>query len=176
MLAIEELAALIRERNLLEERISEIIGRPASLGHLGEYIASQIFGISLAVNANQKGIDGIFEAGPLQGRTVNVKWYAKHEGTLDMCTEHGPEFYLVLCGPAEAASKSLGPRPWLIESVYLFDEQDIRGRITSKIGVATSVRKELWKENQVYPIQNSSLIQLSELQRDALGLFGSAKL
>ena len=100
----------------------------------------------------------------------------EHEGILDMCIEHGPEFYLVLCGPANPASKSLGPRPWLIESVYLFDEQDIRGRIAAKIGVATSVRKELWKVNQIFPNQNSPMIQLSELQRDALGLFASAEL
>jgi hypothetical protein len=99
---LDELTALIHERNSLEQRISAIIGRPASIGHLGEFIPSEVFGIRLAENANHKSIDGWFQRGPLAGRSVNVKWYAKHEGLLDMCVESGPDFYLVLAGSKQS--------------------------------------------------------------------------
>jgi hypothetical protein len=35
---------------------------------------AKVFGIALAASASEKGYDGYFEAGPLGGRTVNVKW------------------------------------------------------------------------------------------------------
>ena len=71
------LASLIRQRNAAEIKIAAIIGRPASIGHLGEYIASKIFNIDLVRSASHKAIDGHFSDGPLAGRSVNIKWYAR---------------------------------------------------------------------------------------------------
>lgn len=169
---LDKLAALIHERNSLEERITAIIGRPASIGHLGEYIASTVFGIRLAENANHKSIDGWFEHGPLQGRSVNVKWYAKHEGLLDMCVGAGPDFYLVFAGPRQHVGRVIGPRPWLIESVYLFEDSVLRGLISSKIGIATSVRSEVWERHQIFPTKNLARMELSDEQLHALKSFG----
>lgn len=169
---LDELAALIHERNSLELRISAIIGRPASIGHLGEFIAREVFGIRLAENANHKSIDGWFQQGPLAGRSVNVKWYAKHEGILDMCVESGPDFYLVLAGPKQSVERVAGPRPWLIESVYLFEDSVLRGLVTSKIGVATSVRLEAWDRHQIFPAKNPGLMELSDEQMHTLKRFG----
>ena len=172
MAGLDELAALIHERNTLEERISAITGRPASIGHLGEFIASEIFGIRLAANANRKSIDGWFERGPLEGRSVNVKWYAKHEGLLDMCVEPGPDFYLVLAGPSQPNVATHGPRPWLIESVYLFEDSVLRGLVSSKIGVATSVRREVWERHQIFPDKNPARLALTDDQICILRRFG----
>ena len=72
-----QLAGLIRRRNQLEQEITALIQRPAQIGHLGEYIAAHIFDIMLEQSAAHKGFDGRFTDGPLQGRTVNVKWYAR---------------------------------------------------------------------------------------------------
>ncbi len=176
MAGLDELAALIHERNSWEERISAIIGRPASIGHLGEFIASAIFGIRLAANANHKSIDGWFEHGPLEGRSVNVKWYAKRERLLDMCVESGPDFYLVLAGPSEPNVTTHGPRPWLIESVYLFEDTVLRGLVSSKIGVATSVRHEVWERHQIFPNQNPALMALTDVQLRTLRSFGQPKI
>jgi hypothetical protein len=52
------LADLVRERNALELAISALISRPAAIGHIGEFIASRIFGITLEQSASARGIDG----------------------------------------------------------------------------------------------------------------------
>ena len=61
---LERLADLIRERNANEVAITGIVGRPAQLGHIGEYIASRIFDIELEQDAAHRGSDGQFRSGP----------------------------------------------------------------------------------------------------------------
>ncbi len=50
--------------------------------------------------ATSAAIDGRFTSGPLQGCTVNVKWYLKREGTIDVTESDILDYYLVLAGPA----------------------------------------------------------------------------
>ncbi|WP_327582217.1 hypothetical protein OHA25_40640 [Nonomuraea sp. NBC_00507] len=42
---VEQIAALLRERNGVDEKIAAAIQRPMNAGHLGEWIAAQVFGI-----------------------------------------------------------------------------------------------------------------------------------
>jgi hypothetical protein len=79
---LRQIAGLLRERNLIDEKIAAITLRPMVSGHLGEWIAGRIFGIELEKSAVTAAIDGRFTSGPLSGRTVNVKWYLKQEGLL----------------------------------------------------------------------------------------------
>jgi len=44
MTDLRKLAELIRRRNAVGREIAALIGRPAQIGHLGEHIASQVFG------------------------------------------------------------------------------------------------------------------------------------
>src|SRR5207253_2093223 len=81
---VAQVAALVRARNAIDERIAAITHRPVVAGHLGEWLAAQIFEIQLEPNAAAAGIDGRFTSGPPEGKTVNVKWYGKREGLLDM--------------------------------------------------------------------------------------------
>ena len=177
MKELEKLAKLIKQRNAVEKEITSIIGRPASIGHLGEYIASRIFNIKLSESASQKGIDGHFIEEPLAGRTVNIKWYAKREGLLDITPDSLPDFYLVLAGPKPEAMTSRGrTRPWFIESVYLFEAQTLVQQLQArgiKIGIATSVRQEFWNEAEVFPNQNNSKLTLSAEQCEAIAQFES---
>ena len=76
---LERLANLIKARNSVDLRIAGLIGRPATLGHVGEFIASKVFHIVLVESASQKGIDGYFADGPLSGCSVNVKWYTMQQ-------------------------------------------------------------------------------------------------
>ena len=76
-------ATLLRERNAIDVELARLIHRPMTSGHLGEWIAAQIFDIELEASAVAAGIDGRFRSGPLQGLTVNIKWYLKREGLLD---------------------------------------------------------------------------------------------
>src|SRR3954465_3265791 len=88
------LAVLLKERNAIDAQIATLIGRPPEKGHLGEYIAAAIFGIELEHLANAKGIDGHFLAGPLAGKSVNIKYYGKQEGLLAIAAVGSPDYYL----------------------------------------------------------------------------------
>ncbi|MET9227464.1 hypothetical protein [Lentzea sp. NPDC003310] len=163
---IRRVAGLIGERNRIDVALSACIRRPATPGHLGDWIAARIFGIALEPHANN-AVDGWLA----DGRTVNVRWYPKRESILDL-HEDGPEVYLVLTGPKSAAASSVGTsRPLVIEAVYLFDaaklKVDLQGR---RIGTATSVRAELWEAAEVYP-RPSAAFPLTEDQRELLALF-----
>ena len=170
-----QLADLIRRKNEIENGIAQIIGRPALVGHVGEYIASVIFGIRLEHSAVQKGIDGRFMEGPLAGKTVNVKWYAKMEGLLDITPKCLPDFYLVMAGPKSGATSSRGTtRPWKISSVYLFESQALMRILNGrgvKIGAATSVPAYAWDQAEIYPTQQNTRLMLSNDQREQLELF-----
>jgi len=173
--SLEELAALIHQRNKLSGEISKIIGRPALERHIGEYIASKIFDIKLEEIATSKGIDGRFNEGPLKGKTVNIKLYGKKENILDINKDSLADYYLVMSGPDSPAESSRGKmRPMILSQVHLFNmgrlvpELERRG---VKIGTATSVRKRQWDETMIYPVQrNTELVLTSEQQRH-LNLF-----
>lgn len=173
------LAGLVREQNAVHDRISALVGRPAQIGHVGEFIASEVFDIALQDSAVAAGLDGSFRSGPLAGRSVNIKWYGKREGALDVALDAPPDFYLVLCGPRTADGSSRGgTRPWLIEEVFLFEHAPLltalQGRRV-KIGVATSVAKEFWERARVFPAGSNAPLALSPEQVEALAMFGSAE-
>ncbi|HUQ59389.1 hypothetical protein, partial [Lentzea sp.] len=65
--------------------------------------------------------------------------------------------------------------PMVIDAVYLFDAAAVVGELRArgrKIGVASSVREELWEAAEIYPRRNPSFV-LTEEQRELLALFGS---
>ena len=172
---IERLARLIRDRNAIDDEIARIVGRPAEKGHVGEYIAATLFGIELEESAVQAGYDGHFREGPFMGKTVNIKWYAKREGLLDIREDHLPDYFLVLAGPPEVMESSKGQtRPWLIEEVFLFEAKPLVERLKTrgvKIGVATSVRQAEWKEARMYPGGGLSGLRFPDAARNLLSLF-----
>jgi hypothetical protein len=50
-------AALLRQRNAIDVELARLIHRPMTSGHLGEWIAAQIFDIELEASAVAAGID-----------------------------------------------------------------------------------------------------------------------
>jgi hypothetical protein len=172
---LPQLAELIKKRNLLERDITALIGRPAEIGHIGEHIASRVFHIALEESASHKSIDGRFSDGLLKGRSVNIKWYARREGLLDITPDALPDYYLVLTGPKSAAMSSRGRvRPWIIEAVFLFEAQDLVVQLEArglKIGIASSIVQQFWEQAEIYPIQSSTKLMVTEEQRQQLMLF-----
>ena len=173
---LKRLADLLHRYNAIGDVIAGVIGRPAERGHVGEYIAAHVFGIALEGSARKRAHDGRFLTGALKGRTVNVKWYGKQEGVLDLHARRPPEYYLALTGPVGSAASSRGAtRPWVIQSVYLFDAPhllaDLRARGV-KIRTGSSVRRELWIAAEIYPEPRNAALFLSQEQRDLLALFG----
>lgn len=172
---LAEFAALLRERNVLDERIGQLINRPMTAGHAGEWIASRIFDIELEPSAVAKAIDGRFRAVPLAGKSVNIKWYLKREGLLDMTDAPELHYYLVLTGPKATAQDVRTVRAWRIDGVYLFDahklltEQRARG---VKIGVASGIREAQWLAAEIYPTATNPHLVMNADQRHLLALFG----
>ena len=54
---LEQIAKIIKRKNVIDDEVAAITGRPALIGHTGEYIASRIFDIKLEESATQKAID-----------------------------------------------------------------------------------------------------------------------
>lgn len=174
---IAGIADLLRRRNEIDGGIARITGRPMTSGHLGEWIAAQVFDITLEEAANAPAIDGRFRSGPLMGQTVNIKWYLKQEGLLDMTESAALDFYLVLTGPhAAAVSTRSSTRPWQIDAVYLFHAADLLEQQHArniKIGVATSVLNSQWEDAEIFPVPRNPLRPLSPAQASLLRLFAS---
>jgi hypothetical protein len=122
-------------------------------------------------------IDGHFASGPLRGKTVNIKWYAKEESLLDIRPDAVPDYYLVLTGPRGRAVSSRGEaRCWSIDSVFLFESAPLLSTLAARgvqVGVATSIVRALWAEAEIYPASNARL-SLGHEQRLLLDRFSSA--
>jgi hypothetical protein len=168
-------ASLLRQRNVIDAELSRLTQRPMTSGHLGEWIAAQVFDIELEASAVAAGIDGRFRSGPLQGRSVNIKWYLKREGLLDTTESTALDYYLVLTGPPSAAISSRGTtRPWCIEAVFLFDARQLRSEQMMrgvKRGVASSVIKQQWTAAEIYPSSTSATLTVTLQQAEQLKLF-----
>lgn len=169
---IHQLAGLIRVRNELEGLIAELIGRPATTGNIGEWVASRIFDIELHPTGVHAGSDGVFRSGALAGRSVNVKTYSKYEGMLDI-GDHPADYYLVLVGPRSAPAIPGTSRrlPFTVEAVYLFDMPALRSALQAggiKTGIATSVRNDLWEAQRLYPGESHPVVKLEGWQLAAL--------
>jgi hypothetical protein len=106
---------------------------------------------------------------------VNVKYYAKREGLLDINQLNLPDYYLVLAGPKSAAMTSkAGTRPFMLEEVFLFDAKSLLAEQRARgvgIGVASSVPTRMWEAARISPAGVQSPLQLSQEQIDLLELF-----
>lgn len=172
---VRTIAGLLHERNAIDARIAAVIGRPMTSGHLGEWIAASVFDIELEYSAASAAVDGRFVSGPLQSRTVNVKWYLKRERLIDVTQSNILDYYLVLAGPAAPATGSRGSvRPWCLESVYLFGARTLLGELKErgvKIGVATSVLSAQWSAAEIYPAQRNKALIVQPEQHALLRQF-----
>lgn len=172
---LAELAGLLQRRNRIDELIGELIDRPMTAGHAGEWIAARIFDIELEASASAKAIDGHFRTGRLSGRRVNVKWYLKREGILDVTESPDLDYYLVLSGPKATAKDRRTVRAWRIDAVYLFDAHALLAELKArgaKTGVAAGVRNARWLSAEIYPNPTNPALVVNDVQRQQLQLFG----
>ncbi len=167
---LTQLAELLKKKNAIDSLISAQLGRAAEKGHVGEFIASQVFDIQLHPSASFKASDGCFRSGPRAGRTVNIKWYAKQDDLLDLpingAADGLPNYYLVLTGPQTKAK--ITHRPWVITAVYLFNAQQLVAQLQEqgkRIGIATGVNKFLWEAAEIYPDQKVELPPYRRINR-----------
>ncbi len=171
---LQEVADLIQQRNVIDAQIGREIGRPALIGHIGEWLAARIFNIILQDSASHQAIDGYFQTGALAGKSVNIKWYGAFQGVLDITTVVRPDYYLVLTGLRLTNFSSKGQLlPLGIANVFLFESTDLIAKLQDKvkIGIATSVRREYWDAAEIYPTPTNPLLPITDEQRAMLALF-----
>lgn len=178
-----QLANLIERRNTIDSEIAALIGRPPHSGHTAEYVASAIFKIDLNASAATKADDGRFLDGPLQGRSVNIKYGSRRDGMLNLMGsldpgDH-PDVYLVLTGPTVGAISSRGLTvPWVIHAVYLFTSEELLQALSAagrRPGTATSLRAQLWEAAMIFPEPRNPSLQLTARQREDLRLFSGSE-
>ena len=163
--------------------MAAIIGKPMEKGNFGEFVAVRIFDIHLNRKAVVKGYDGHFTVGEyrgvsLRGQKVEIKYYTKWNGDLDMKTgDPKPAFYLVITGPPKHEREAKGtPTPWAVESVFLFETEALE-RVVVPRKDPVSIKKELWAAAEIYPAHNSDFEDdgrefVNDERRAALALFG----
>lgn len=170
-----QLAEFIKIKNKIDAEISRLVGRPALVSHVGEYLAARIFGVQLVDSASNKAIDGYFCTGPLAGKSVNVKWYLKQDCLLAINPNSIPDYYLILSGPITPAGSSRGTtRPWVIDHVYLFNAIDLITRLRqrgTKFSEATSIIRSFWEEAEIYPQSNNMEYRINNETKQLLELF-----
>jgi len=175
MAGLEGLAELIKAHNVVNAEIAAVTGRPAELGHTGEYLAAHIFGIELQESAAHKAIDGHFSAGALAGRTVNVKWYGKQDGLLDVSLDPILDYYLVMTGPKGGEGSSRGAViAWVIAQVFLVDAAEVRALVLArgrKLDNPVSIPSAIWQASLTYPGIGNGRLLLTDQQRADLALF-----
>jgi hypothetical protein len=173
--SIAHIAALLRDRNIIDASIAKIIDRPVTAGHLGEWIASRIFDITLERSAATQGFDGRFRSGALGGCTVNIKWYMKRTGLLDTTEFQDLDYYLVLTGPPSPAGSSRGiSRSWCIQAGFLFEAREVRaGQVSRGVrsGIASSVIRKHWDAAEIYPQARNPMLRVTPEQVQMLRMF-----
>ncbi len=168
------LASLLKSRNTIDHKIATLIGHPAQVQSVGEYIASVIFGIALDEPTMHKTSDGRFTRGPLMGRTVDVQWHTRREGILHLKMDPLPDYYMAFVGSKEATDLHALSLPWVIESAYLFDADELLTALHERgvqVGKGTSITGPLWERAEIYPTQRNNHLVLSQEERDMLALF-----
>ena len=104
-----------------------------------------------------------------------MKFYTKQQGILDINPAALPDYYLVLTGPAAAATTSVNThRPWVIDRVYILPGQATAAKVLArgkKVGVATSILRADWLSSEIYPVPRSAELLVTPAQHDLLGLF-----
>ena len=165
---LQFLASLLKSRNTVDGKIANII-------KVIEVSLTTAERTQLDESVSHKDSNGRFTYGPLAGHSVDIQWYIRRDGELNIKPDSLPDYYLVLAGPKSgvATMRSLA-NPWTIESVFLFDAHklvEVLRERNVKIGGATSVIAVLWDRAEIYPRQVNNLLLLSEEQRSLLALF-----
>ncbi len=96
---------------------------------------------------------------------------------LDINPDFLPDYYLVMTGPKDLEGTSKGGiRPWLINSVFLFNAVDIVIELTARgvnVGTASSVRKHEWQAAEIYPNKRSMAYRMTDVQMAQILAFDS---
>lgn len=176
MTNLQRLAELLRARNTVESNIANLLGDSVNLSTVGESIAATLFGITLIPSSHHSEFVGIFAGGPLAGKTVDVQWYPRREGFMNVHSDPAPDYFLVLAGPRQESSTARAlVNPWIISSVYLFHAQELLSALRERgvqIGAHTSVINQLWERAEIFPTQHNTTLILTGEQRQLLKLFG----
>ncbi len=172
---INQLAEALGALNEIHRTISQLLGRSATSGNICEVIASEILYIQLEKRANHPVFDGTFTRGPLQDKTVNVKWRNEVVKTINMKdSNEQPDYFLSLVGPRKSHAKETPYHPFAIEEVCLFETIPLIAFLKKeriKIRHQTRVPAPVWEKARIYPSQEGSPLPLTRTQENLFDIF-----
>lgn len=172
---LARLAQLVRARNTVESNIANLLRCSVNLNDIGEYIAATIFGITLIPSTHHSEFAGIFAHDHLAGKTVDIQWYPRREGFMNVHSQPAPDFYLVFAGPRQESSTTRAlVNPWLITSVHLFESNELLAALHERgvqIGSHTSIINQFWERSEIFPQARNTILTLTDEQRQLLRLF-----
>lgn len=173
---LSHLAELVRARNAVESNIANLLGSAVNLDTVGEFIAANVCGIRLIPSVQHNEFAGIFTNAALMGKTVDIRWYTRREGFLNVHTDPTPDYTLVLAGPKLDQNEARAlVNPWIITSVYLFHTQELLHTLRTRsvrVGPRVSVNSQLWEQAEIFPTPRNHLFVLTTEQHQLLQLFG----
>lgn len=173
---LPRLAELLRARNTVESNIANLLQCEVDLNIVGEQIAASIFGIRFVPATAPGQSAGVFTCPTLAGKTVEVRWYLRREGILNIHTDPAPDYTLVLAGPKFDPSEARAlVDPWIITSAYLFHMPELFNMLRTRgvrIGPRISVNSHLWEQAEIFPSSPNSALVLTNEQLRLLQLFG----
>lgn len=173
---LSRLAELLRARNTVESNIANLLKCEVDLNIVGEQIAASVFGIRFMPTSVPGQSVGTFTRESLTGKTVDVRWYLRREGFLNIHTDPAPDYTLALAGPKLDPSEARAfVNPWIITSAYLFHMPELLNTLRVRgvrIGPRVSVNSHLWEQAEIFPNSPNSTLVLSNEQRQLLQLFG----
>jgi hypothetical protein len=174
--SVTAVARLVRERDVIDGEITRIINRPAVAGHLGEWLASELFDIDLEPPGSAEAFDGRFASGPLATGTVNIEWISRRDEQLDPDSSRAIDFHLVFTGTRALALTTKGlVRPVRINACYLFDARELEARQAARGATscaAAGLRAEEWNAAEIFPDRNNPLLTIGPEAHGLLALFG----
>ena len=131
---IKKLAQAIKQKNQSEIDIARIIGEPSGGLLPAEYVAAEIFNISLHKSVWPVDTVGQLANEKLDGKSVYIRWdawYSSNDVMVDLLNRKSlPDFYLIMTGPKSSGRLPIQiARPWLIAYVFLFDTAKLVGEL-----------------------------------------------
>lgn len=174
MKALSRLSDLVALMNYAEREIRQLIGMQARAEYVAAFVCSRLLDIRLEKQDSCPFVSGIFNDGPLKDASVQIFRIPDEEGFPAFWPRHRETDYCLFIGGRDLDGKdsSVFTPAWTIRRIYLIPS----GNLTPPSPeTGTGEKKTLSDlfpgDSEIYPASKSSLLELTDSQRQLLDFF-----
>jgi len=171
---LRRLSDLLHDREVIDTAIEQITSVPGGDERTIQWVASEIFDIELDLSRPSTGLVGTFQSGRLSGHTVEVRSQRTCCDVLDTKGSITCEYCMVLAGPRRHDLPTSIRAPWNIDSVYLFEMQQVHRERGASLAPEPTVDALQWRAAEIYPSARNSILLVNPVQAAQLQLFLTA--